>query len=104
MRKRKVVDPFYQSRAWYRIRTKVLIRDKYTCVNCGVSVRGKGMARVDHIRPRKYYPELALHIRNLRLICVLCDNARHSRDRAGAHGLEADPIGLDGFPIDSDWS
>ena len=99
----KKVDPFYTSKAWHRIRQKALMRDQHRCVNCGVSVRGKGQARVDHILPRRKYPELALHLPNLRVLCLPCDNARHARDRA-AHNEEAVQIGLDGFPVGGGWS
>ena len=100
----KKVDPFYTSKAWYRVRTKRLVMDQYRCVNCGVSVRGKGAARVDHRLPRRQYPEYALSINNLRTLCVACDNARHTRDRHGGTNTETPEIGPDGFPVGSDWS
>lgn len=103
--RKKTVDPFYKSAAWFKIRGRVLKRDGYRCVNCGGSVRAKGAGRVDHILPRRKFPEQALHMPNLRTLCVKCDNARHAWDRA-AHGArgEAKEIGPDGFPIGSDWS
>ena len=76
MRSPKQVDPFYKSKEWHRVRQKALIRDHFSCVNCGTDVRAKGASRVDHIRPRKKYPDLALHLPNLRTLCVPCDNAR----------------------------
>ncbi len=102
---RKRVDPFYKSAAWFKVRGQALRRDGYRCVNCGVSVRGKGMARVDHILPRKKFPDQALHLPNVRVICIKCDNARHTHDRAwhGSRG-EVREIGPDGFPIGTDWS
>ena len=104
-RKGKQVDPFYKSAQWFKARAKVLRRDNYQCVNCGVNVRGKGLARVDHILPRKRFPDHALHLPNLRTLCVAGDNARHARDRAG-HGVipDAVQIGPDGFPVGSEWS
>lgn len=98
----KRVDPFYKSGGWFKARGAVLRRDEYRCVNCGVSVRGKGKARVDHILPRRKFPDQALHLPNLRTLCVPCDNARHARDRA-AKQPEAHPVGPDGFPVGSDW-
>ncbi len=94
-------DPFYKSRPWYRIRQKALIRDRYLCVLCGVSVRGKGLMRVDHIKQRLAYPALALHLPNLRTLCVPCDQARHVHDRAGR---DTPDIGPDGFPVEGEWS
>lgn len=103
-RPKKKVDPFYKSPAWFKARATALRRDNYCCVNCGASVRGKGLARIDHKLPRKKFPDLALHLPNLRTLCIACDNARHARDRAGNHGDEASPVGDDGFPLGSDWS
>jgi len=65
-RKVKKVDPFYKSAAWFKVRGKVLARDGWCCVNCGAGVRAKGSMRVDHILPRRKYPEHALHMPNLR--------------------------------------
>jgi 5-methylcytosine-specific restriction endonuclease McrA len=74
----KIAHPFYSSQAWHRVRTKALMRDQYRCTNCQASVKGKGMARVDHRRPRKYLTDAqALDLDMLRVLCVACDNARH---------------------------
>ncbi len=104
-RRIKGVDPFYKTGAWQTARARCLRRDGYKCVNCGASVRGRGQARVDHILPRKKFPDLALHLPNLRTLCVACDNARHTHDRA-LHGRrgEVREIGADGFPLGTDWS
>jgi 5-methylcytosine-specific restriction protein A len=102
-RRTKAVNPFYKSKAWMKARAQVLKRDHYRCVQCGANVRPKGAARIDHILPRKKFPDLSLHIPNLRTLCVPCDNARHARDRA-ARKDEAPAIGPDGFPLDGSWS
>ena len=105
-RRTKTRDPFYASKAWYRIRQKVLTRDKYRCQNCQAYVRGKGLARVDHIIPRTKAPQLAVDPQNLRTLCVPCDNARHQQDRHGQkdrHGA-GDVIGPDGFPVGGAWN
>ena len=101
----KTVDPFYKSPGWFKARQKCLIRDGYKCVNCGASVRGKGQARVDHKLPRKKFPDQALHLPNLRTLCIACDNARHTHDRAlhGSRG-EVQEIGADGFPTAGPWA
>ena len=101
-RKKKTVDPFYSSKAWHKVKSQALKRDGYRCVQCQANVHGKGQSRVDHIIPRKAAPRLALHLPNLRTLCRPCDNARHARDRA-AKQAEAAPVGMDGFPVGSDW-
>ncbi len=103
-RRHKPVDPFYVSKRWRATRAKVLARDNHTCVSCGANVRPKGMARVDHILPRRKFPDQAYHLPNLRTLCVACDNARHHADRA-LHGRKGEvEIGPDGFPVGSDWA
>ena len=91
----------YRTPRWRKLRLEVLRRDAYTCVMCGASVRGKGQARVDHIRPVKIHPELAWDKTNLRTLCPTCDNRRHSEKM---RKTEAVPIGADGFPVGSEWS
>ena len=96
-------DNFYSSRPWKELRRKALARAGYRCEWCGVSVRGKGASRVDHIRPRKQYPQLALAISNLRVLCPGCDNKRHAEKGRGM--VEKSETGADGFPIDeaAEW-
>jgi 5-methylcytosine-specific restriction endonuclease McrA len=89
-----MTNNFYQTKDWYRIRALVLRRDEHCCVVCFNSVRGKGRARVDHIKTLKEYPELGLDINNLRTLCVSCDNKRHSEKRSGK---EYQQISVDGF-------
>lgn len=101
MRRAKNVDPFYKSPGWYKARQKALTRDRYTCANCGANVRGKGLAHVHHVLPRKRFPELALHLPNLITWCHQCHRAEHYRDTLGKQTAE---IGADGFPMDGKWS
>ena len=99
-RSRKRVDPFYKSPGWFKARQKCLVRDGFQCVNCGVSVRGKGKAHIHHKLPRKKFPDLALHLPNLVTWCHQCHRAEHYRDTLG---MPTAPIGPDGFPIGTDW-
>jgi len=68
---------FYYSPAWRRLRQVALQRDGYRCTVCGVSVAGPGQARVDHIKPTRTHPHLALSLANLRSLCALHDNQSH---------------------------
>jgi 5-methylcytosine-specific restriction endonuclease McrA len=67
----------YNTPEWKRLRKQILLRDNYTCVNCGCHVHGKGRSRVDHIIPLKKRPDLAFEPSNLRTLCPKCDNLRH---------------------------
>jgi uncharacterized protein (TIGR02646 family) len=80
----KRADPFYTSTEWKRLRAAILKRDGYRCVVCKCDVSGKGQARVDHIKPRKTHPELALDPSNLRTLCSDHDNQSHREKASGA--------------------
>jgi 5-methylcytosine-specific restriction protein A len=88
-------DPFYSSKAWHKLRAQALKRDGYKCRFCGVDVRGKGMASVDHIVPRRKAPELALELSNTQ---VLCHNHHNSTKQLMEKRIDIESIGIDGFP------
>ena len=90
-------DPFYKSKEWLILRARCLKRDGYRCVFCGRDVRGKGLSRVDHIKPRKLRPDLALVLDNLRTLCGPCDNKRHVEKG----GRNPEPVNAEGYP--KDW-
>jgi 5-methylcytosine-specific restriction protein A len=96
-----ILAMFYQSPEWKSLRLKALQRDGYCCTKCGTSVRGFRQSRVDHIKPRKERPDLALMLGNLRTLCVRCDAIRHN-DKGGHNALvPRAPTGADGFPIEA---
>ena len=69
-------DPFYKSKAWYRIRQKALMRTDSTCEMCGY--RGKGIT-VHHMKSRREFPMLELELSNLKVVCSACHNRLHDR-------------------------
>lgn len=90
---------FYKSPEWFRARAAAIRKANGKCASCGCNIIGKGKARVDHIRPLRQYPALALDPNNLRVLCPTCDNMRHAEKGRG--GVEVEEIGEDGFP--SSW-
>jgi len=86
----------YHSPEWKRVRRAALVRDGFKCTTCGACVRGKGQSRVDHIKPTKLFPVLALRLDNLHTLCASCDNKRHSEKGRG--GIERIAAGIDGYP------
>jgi len=40
----------------------------------------KARLNVDHIRPRRYYPELALELGNLQVLCAACNQGKGNKD------------------------
>ena len=78
---------FYDTPQWKAVRRLVLMRDGYRCTVCGCTVRGKGNARVDHIRSIHDRPDLGLVLSNLRTLCTEHDNQAH---REKGHGKARD--------------
>ncbi|GIU02454.1 HNH endonuclease [Shewanella algidipiscicola] len=64
---------FYKSKAWLKLRLEALERYGRRCVSCGASVQTGVVLHVDHIKPRSRYPELALDINNLQILCEACN-------------------------------
>ncbi len=96
---------FYNSKEWRTVREIVLRQNNYRCTLCGFTSK-KGMV-VDHIKPRKKYPEFAFDIPNLRCLCNSCHSGLSSSLGRGGdhtHGVIKKPIGEDGFPLGEDWS
>jgi len=85
----------YHDARWARLREKALKRVGWRCESCGVDVRGKYKARVDHMLAVSEFPRLAFELDNLRVLCCDCDANRHS-EKGGKVRVK---IGLDGLPI-----
>lgn len=64
---------FYKSPEWRQLRYRVLERKGNVCVACGSSPKDGSKIHVDHIKPRSIYPELALDINNLQVLCEDCN-------------------------------
>jgi uncharacterized protein (TIGR02646 family) len=90
-----MAHPFYSTAAWIKARHKAIARAGFRCQMCGADVRGKGRAHVDHIKPRKAYPELALEPSNLACCCQTCHNSAKQKHERNPN---MKTIGPDGFP------
>jgi HNH endonuclease len=70
-------DEFLQSYPWRQLRLKVLDRYGATCQCCGAQAqRDRVRIHVDHIKPRRYFPELALVESNLQVLCEVCNHGK----------------------------
>lgn len=72
---------FLSSYEWRELRYKVLKTNNGKCELCG---RGKAQGmilHVDHIKPRKHHPELALNITNLQVLCEECNHGKGNWDQ-----------------------
>lgn len=80
------VHNFYIWSEWQKVRTQVLLMDKFECQDCKKRGRYTKANTVHHHQFLKKYPELALEIfyefkgkryRNLISLCHDCHEARH---------------------------
>lgn len=79
--RRKKLDPFFSTVAWKMIRYDVLKRDGGRCQLCGMSSHDGIILNVDHIKPRRKFPALALSIDNLQTLCSSCNWGKLERDQ-----------------------
>ena len=72
---------FLASYEWRKLRMQVLKRDGARCVCCGATPRDGIRVNVDHIKPRKTHPHLALEIANLQVLCSACNHGKGNWDQ-----------------------
>ena len=73
-------DNFYRSWEWKRARYEALRINGHRCQCCGWQPGDteSGHLVVDHIKPRRHYPKLALDVSNLQVLCNDCNMGKGS--------------------------
>lgn len=72
---------WYDSREWFHLRHRVILRSNGKCKNCGATSKSSnGPMNVDHIKPRWKYPELEYDINNLQVLCRNCNKIKGGSD------------------------
>ena len=71
---------FLQSYHWRRVRMEILKERGARCDACGATRADGVVMNVDHIRPRRTHPELALDKSNLQVLCGPCNHGKGSWD------------------------
>ena len=71
---------FLNSIEWKDLRLKVFDRYGRACMKCGANHTAQNKMNVDHIKPRKYYPELALDFDNLQVLCGRCNKSKGNKN------------------------
>lgn len=68
-------DSFYASWEWKRVRYEALRIHGHRCQCCGwmPGDTARGHLVVDHIKPRRKFPDLALEVSNLQILCNDCN-------------------------------
>lgn len=74
-------DAFLLSFAWRKLRMEALIKHGRRCACCGATPMTGAVMNVDHIKPRKLFPELALDINNLQVLCHECNHGKGNWDQ-----------------------
>ena len=73
-------DDFLESYEWRKLRYRALLKEGKRCQCCGRSPKDGIILHVDHIKPRKKYPQLALSIENLQILCHECNHGKGNWD------------------------
>lgn len=68
---------FYFSDQWLAVRYEVIKKYDRRCMVC---FRTRVELHVDHIKPRSKFPELALDLSNLQILCRDCNLGKSNRD------------------------
>ena len=73
------LDPFTHTQAWRELRKLAAERYGMVCCKCGKDGTRRSPINFDHIKPRKYFPDLALDINNLQPLCGPCNKAKGNK-------------------------
>jgi 5-methylcytosine-specific restriction endonuclease McrA len=71
-------DAFLKTFEWRRVRMTALVKYGARCQCCGASPATGAVMHVDHIKPRRTHPELALDPENLQILCEECNHGKGS--------------------------
>lgn len=71
---------FLNSFEWRKLRMEVLKAYGPACMCCGATPASGAVINVDHIKPRRSYPALALDFNNLQVLCNPCNHGKGSWD------------------------
>lgn len=74
-------DGFLGSFEWRQLRMRAIKKYGPICMCCGASPATGAAINVDHIKPRKLFPQLALDINNLQILCHDCNHGKGNWDR-----------------------
>ena len=73
-------DRFLRSIEWKTLRYRMLKARGARCECCGATAQDGERIVVDHIKPRRKFPELALEPSNLQVLCSSCNWGKGSWD------------------------
>lgn len=71
---------FLSTYEWRKVRMMALKKHGARCQCCGASAATGAVIHVDHIKPRKLFPQLALDVDNLQVLCHECNHGKGNWD------------------------
>lgn len=74
-------DAFLSTFEWRRLRMEALKKYGPKCMCCGATPATGAVMNVDHIKPRKKWPSLALDVKNLQILCHECNHGKGNWDQ-----------------------
>ena len=74
-------DAFLSTFEWRRVRMQALKKYGPKCMCCGATPATGAVMNVDHIKPRKKWPSLALDVKNLQILCHDCNHGKGNWDQ-----------------------
>lgn len=72
---------FLETYEWRKLRMQALKKYGTRCMCCGASPATGAVMNVDHIKPRKLFPSLAMDINNLQVLCHECNHGKGNWDQ-----------------------
>ena len=72
---------FLYTYEWRKVRMEALKKYGPVCQCCGASPETGAVMNVDHIKPRKLFPSLAMDINNLQVLCHECNHGKGNWDQ-----------------------
>jgi 5-methylcytosine-specific restriction endonuclease McrA len=86
------IDPnspeFLESYEWRSLRMEVLAKYGPVCMCCGATREDGEKMHVDHIKPRRKRPDLALIFDNLQVLCGTCNHGKGNWDETDWRPVE----------------
>ena len=74
------LDAFLSTFQWRKVRMEALKKYGPRCQCCGATPATGAVMNVDHIKPRKKWPSLALDVNNLQILCHDCNHGKGNWD------------------------
>jgi 5-methylcytosine-specific restriction endonuclease McrA len=88
-------DAFLLTYEWRKVRMEALKKYGARCQCCGITPSHGAVMNVDHIKPRKLFPHLALDINNLQVLCHECNHGKGNWDMTDWREVAESPVKLD---------